>query len=43
MVLPAGLTELRDWIDQLERFWQGRLAALAPDTDPATVRPYLVA
>ena len=19
---PAGLTELRDWIDQLERFWQ---------------------
>ena len=20
---PAGLTELRDWIDQLERFWQG--------------------
>jgi DNA-binding transcriptional ArsR family regulator len=25
---PAGLTELRDWIDQLERFWQGRLAAL---------------
>jgi DNA-binding transcriptional ArsR family regulator len=25
---PAGLTELRDWIDELERFWQGRLAAL---------------
>jgi DNA-binding transcriptional ArsR family regulator len=25
---PAGLTELRDWIDQLEAFWQGRLAAL---------------
>ena len=25
---PTGLTELRDWIDQLERFWQGRLAAL---------------
>src|SRR5215467_9105341 len=25
---PAGLTELRDWIDQLERFWRGRLAAL---------------
>jgi DNA-binding transcriptional ArsR family regulator len=25
---PAGLTELRDWLEELERFWQGRLAAL---------------
>ena len=25
---PAGLTELRDWLDELERFWQERLAAL---------------
>jgi DNA-binding transcriptional ArsR family regulator len=25
---PAGLIELRDWLDELERFWQARLAAL---------------
>jgi DNA-binding transcriptional ArsR family regulator len=25
---PAGLTELRDWLEELERFWQDRLAAL---------------
>jgi DNA-binding transcriptional ArsR family regulator len=25
---PAGLTELRDWLEELERFWQERLAAL---------------
>jgi len=25
---PAGLTELRDWLDELDRFWQRRLAAL---------------
>jgi DNA-binding transcriptional ArsR family regulator len=25
---PAGLTELRDWLDELERFWRSRLAAL---------------
>jgi DNA-binding transcriptional ArsR family regulator len=25
---PAGLTELRDWLDELERFWRARLAAL---------------
>jgi DNA-binding transcriptional ArsR family regulator len=25
---PAGLTELRDWLDELERFWQSRLTAL---------------
>jgi len=25
---PAGLTELRDWLDELERFWQQRLVAL---------------
>jgi DNA-binding transcriptional ArsR family regulator len=25
---PAGLTELRDWLEELERFWQQRLGAL---------------
>jgi DNA-binding transcriptional ArsR family regulator len=25
---PAALTELRDWLDDLERFWRARLAAL---------------
>lgn len=25
---PAGLTELRVWLDELERFWQQRLGAL---------------
>ncbi len=25
---PAGLTDLRDWLDELERFWRARLAAL---------------
>jgi len=25
---PAALAELRDWLDELERFWQDRLAAL---------------
>lgn len=25
---PAGLTDLRDWLDELERFWRSRLAAL---------------
>jgi DNA-binding transcriptional ArsR family regulator len=25
---PAALTELRDWLDELERFWQARLTAL---------------
>jgi len=25
---PAALAELRDWLDELERFWQARLAAL---------------
>jgi DNA-binding transcriptional ArsR family regulator len=25
---PAGLSELRDWLDELERFWQDRLARL---------------
>jgi DNA-binding transcriptional ArsR family regulator len=24
---PAGLTELRGWLDELDRFWQARLAA----------------
>jgi DNA-binding transcriptional ArsR family regulator len=30
---PAGLTELRDWLDELERFWRGRLAALGDYLD----------
>lgn len=30
---PAGLTELRDWLDELERFWHGRLAALGDYLD----------
>jgi len=25
---PVALTELRDWLDELERFWHERLAAL---------------
>jgi DNA-binding transcriptional ArsR family regulator len=25
---PAALTELRDWLDELERFWHARLTAL---------------
>jgi DNA-binding transcriptional ArsR family regulator len=25
---PAGLADLRDWLDELERFWRTRLAAL---------------
>jgi len=25
---PAALTELRDWLEELERFWRERLAAL---------------
>jgi DNA-binding transcriptional ArsR family regulator len=25
---PAGLTDLRDWLDELDRFWRERLAAL---------------
>lgn len=25
---PAGLTDLRNWLDELERFWRARLAAL---------------
>ena len=25
---PGALTELRDWLDELERFWHERLAAL---------------
>jgi DNA-binding transcriptional ArsR family regulator len=25
---PAALTELRDWVEELERFWRERLAAL---------------
>jgi len=36
---PAGLTELRDWLDELDRFWHERLTALGdylrqdPDED----------
>ena len=25
---PAALTDLREWLDELERFWRARLAAL---------------
>ncbi len=25
---PAALTELRDWLEELDRFWRERLAAL---------------
>jgi len=45
-LVPAGLTELRDWLDELERFWQDRLAALGtylatqhPAARPATQHP----
>jgi DNA-binding transcriptional ArsR family regulator len=30
---PSALIELRDWLDELERFWQGRLAALGDYLD----------
>jgi DNA-binding transcriptional ArsR family regulator len=30
---PAALTDLRDWLDELERFWQARLAALGDYLD----------
>jgi DNA-binding transcriptional ArsR family regulator len=30
---PAALTELRDWLDELERFWRARLAALGDYLD----------
>jgi DNA-binding transcriptional ArsR family regulator len=30
---PAALTDLRDWLDELERFWQGRLVALGDYLD----------
>lgn len=30
---PAALAELRDWLDELERFWQARLAALGDYLD----------
>ena len=33
---PAGLTELRDWIAELERFWRSRLAALGDYLGPAS-------
>jgi hypothetical protein len=29
---PAALTELRDWLEELERFWPERL--VAPGDDP---------
>jgi hypothetical protein len=25
---PQGLTELRDWLEELDRFWRGRVRAL---------------
>jgi DNA-binding transcriptional ArsR family regulator len=27
-LMPSALTELRDWLDELDRFWRERLAAL---------------
>jgi DNA-binding transcriptional ArsR family regulator len=30
---PAALTDLRDWLDELERFWQARLASLGDYLD----------
>jgi DNA-binding transcriptional ArsR family regulator len=30
---PAGLTDLRNWLDELEHFWQDRLAALGQYLD----------
>jgi DNA-binding transcriptional ArsR family regulator len=30
---PAALTELRDWLDELEQFWRARLAALGEYLD----------
>jgi DNA-binding transcriptional ArsR family regulator len=30
---PAALTELRDWLDELEQFWRERLAALGDYLD----------
>lgn len=30
---PAGLAELRDWLDELEHFWRTRLAALGQYLD----------
>lgn len=30
---PAALADLRDWLDELERFWQERLVALGEYLD----------
>jgi DNA-binding transcriptional ArsR family regulator len=32
-LLPSALTELRDWLDELERFWRQRLTALGDYLD----------
>ncbi|HEY5017388.1 MAG TPA: metalloregulator ArsR/SmtB family transcription factor [Streptosporangiaceae bacterium] len=32
-LMPAALTELRDWLDELERFWRERLATLGDYLD----------
>jgi DNA-binding transcriptional ArsR family regulator len=33
---PAALTELRDWLDELEQFWRARLAALGDYLEAST-------
>jgi DNA-binding transcriptional ArsR family regulator len=33
---PAALTDLRDWLDELERFWRERLAALGDYLEEAS-------
>jgi len=33
---PEGLAELRDWLEELERFWRARLAALGDYLEHAT-------
>jgi DNA-binding transcriptional ArsR family regulator len=36
---PTALTELRDWLDELEEFWQARLAALGEHLAGITAGP----
>ncbi len=33
---PEGLTELRDWLDALDRFWQARVSALGDYLEEST-------
>jgi DNA-binding transcriptional ArsR family regulator len=34
-LMPAALTELRDWLDELERFWRDRLSPLPVTSSPS--------